>query len=58
MDDEGIQASADYISRLVRQEMEAGMPSSRIVVGGFSQVRRHGCQDTILMVACPREAQQ
>ena len=38
-DPEGTQESVDYINRLVADEVaESGLPLSRVVVGGFSQV--------------------
>lgn len=36
-DAEGINASAEYLSGLIQQEIDAGIPADRIVVGGFSQ---------------------
>ncbi len=36
-DGEGIQQSVNYMESLVREEVAAGIPASRIVIGGFSQ---------------------
>ncbi|MCJ1411022.1 hypothetical protein MMC19_005110 [Ptychographa xylographoides] len=36
-DEAGILKSRDYFNALIKQETEKGIPSSRIVVGGFSQ---------------------
>ncbi|KAK9811818.1 hypothetical protein WJX72_010752 [[Myrmecia] bisecta] len=36
-DHQGIQESVDYVGSLIQQEVEAGIPANRIVVGGFSQ---------------------
>lgn len=36
-DEKGMLASVRTLSELVRAEVEAGIPSERIVVGGFSQ---------------------
>ncbi|KAJ1918783.1 hypothetical protein H4219_002402 [Mycoemilia scoparia] len=36
-DEEGLLKSRDYIQGLVDKEVEAGIPSDRIVLGGFSQ---------------------
>ncbi|CAN8100571.1 unnamed protein product [Discula destructiva] len=36
-DAEGIKASAEYLSGLIQQEIDAGIPADRIVLGGFSQ---------------------
>ena len=46
VDHGGIRESCDYLGKLVQQEVDAGIPVSRIVVGGFSQVshlRPFGC---------------
>lgn len=37
VDHDGIRASAEYLGGLVAQEIEKGLRSERIVVGGFSQ---------------------
>lgn len=36
-DAEGIKASAEYLNTLIQQEINAGIPADRIVLGGFSQ---------------------
>ncbi|CAG7817433.1 unnamed protein product, partial [Allacma fusca] len=36
-DEEGIKESSEYIQSLIQKEVEAGIPSNQIVVGGFSQ---------------------
>lgn len=36
-DAEGIKASAEYLNTLIQQEIDAGIPADRIVLGGFSQ---------------------
>lgn len=36
-DAEGINASAEYLNGLIQQEIDAGIPAERIVLGGFSQ---------------------
>ena len=36
-DPEGVNESIDYVNTLITKELESGIPSSRIVVGGFSQ---------------------
>lgn len=36
-DAEGIKASAEYLNSLIQQEIDAGIPADRIVLGGFSQ---------------------
>lgn len=36
-DETGILKSRDYFHSLIKQEMDAGIPSERIVLGGFSQ---------------------
>lgn len=43
-DEEGILESCDTVDKLVRAEIERGVPSDRIVVGGFSQ----GCAVTLI----------
>ncbi|CAG8509040.1 4735_t:CDS:2 [Paraglomus occultum] len=42
-DDNGILSSMTSINRLIRDEVDSGMPARRIVVGGFSQ----GCAMTL-----------
>ena len=37
-DEEGIKLSIDYVAGLVQKEIDAGIPATRIIVGGFSQV--------------------
>ncbi|CAB4487002.1 lysophospholipase 1 [Rhizophagus irregularis] len=37
LDDEGVLLSVDSVNRLIRDEIDAGIPSNRIVIGGFSQ---------------------
>ena len=44
-DEEGMMKSVEYICRLIDQEVEAGLPVERIVVGGFSQ----GCAISLLV---------
>ena len=44
-DEEGMMASVEYICRLIDQEVEAGVPVERIIVGGFSQ----GCAISLLV---------
>ena len=34
---EGMARSAETVYKLIRGEMRAGIPSERIIVGGFSQ---------------------
>lgn len=36
-DERGIKTSAEYLNSLVQQEIDAGIPADRIVLGGFSQ---------------------
>lgn len=36
-DEEGILKSVDYVCRLIDEELQKGIPESRIVLGGFSQ---------------------
>jgi lysophospholipase-1/lysophospholipase-2 len=36
-DEEGMLKSANVVHRLITEEVEAGIPSDRIIVGGFSQ---------------------
>ncbi|GBB90203.1 hypothetical protein RclHR1_01710003 [Rhizophagus clarus] len=36
-DDEGLLMSVASVNRLIRDEIDAGIPSNRIVIGGFSQ---------------------
>lgn len=36
-DAEGIKTSAEYLNGLIQQEIDAGIPADRIVLGGFSQ---------------------
>lgn len=38
-DEAGIQASVNYVSDLIQKEINAGIPATRIIVGGFSQAR-------------------
>ena len=44
-DEEGMMKSMEYICQLIDQEVEAGVPVERIVVGGFSQ----GCAISLLV---------
>ncbi|CAI2164611.1 1703_t:CDS:2 [Funneliformis geosporum] len=37
VDEEGVLSSVVSVNRLIRNEIDAGIPSNRIVVGGFSQ---------------------
>ena len=37
-DEAGVKAAAAYVNTLIEAELAAGIPSERIVVGGFSQV--------------------
>ena len=37
-DEAGVKAAAAYVNTLIEAEVAAGIPSERIVVGGFSQV--------------------
>ncbi|EXX56836.1 palmitoyl-(protein) hydrolase [Rhizophagus irregularis DAOM 197198w] len=37
LDDEGVLLSVASVNRLIRDEIDAGIPSNRIVIGGFSQ---------------------
>ena len=39
-DTEGMLSAVRYIDSLVQQEVDAGIPAERIVVGGFSQGKR------------------
>jgi len=36
-DEEGIRDSEDYMRRLIQQELDQGIPASRIILAGFSQ---------------------
>lgn len=36
-DEAGIKRSMEYFHGLIKQEMDKGIPSNRIVIGGFSQ---------------------
>lgn len=36
-DEVGIMRSRDYLNGLIKKEIDAGVPSERIVLGGFSQ---------------------
>lgn len=36
-DAEGINSSFEYLSGLIQQEIDAGIPADRIAIGGFSQ---------------------
>ena len=36
-DIEGVKASADLVFDLVESEIRSGIPSNRIIIGGFSQ---------------------
>lgn len=36
-DQTGIEASADFVQKLIKKEIESGIPSEKIVVAGFSQ---------------------
>ncbi|PSR75439.1 Phospholipase/carboxylesterase/thioesterase [Coniella lustricola] len=36
-DEQGIKGSAEYLNTLIQQEVDAGIPSDRVVLGGFSQ---------------------
>ena len=36
-DEAGVKAAAAYVNSLIEAEMEAGIPSERIILGGFSQ---------------------
>ena len=38
---EGMARSAETVYKLIRGEMRAGIPSERIMVGGFSQGQCH-----------------
>ena len=44
-DEDGMMKSVDYICGLIDNEVEAGVPAERIVVGGFSQ----GCAISLLV---------
>ncbi|KAI9322457.1 Phospholipase/carboxylesterase/thioesterase [Dichotomocladium elegans] len=44
MDEKGMMASVDAINQIIEAEMKTGIPSERIVVGGFSQ----GCVISLL----------
>jgi len=48
----GIQQSVSYIHSLIQAEMDAGTPSERIVLGGFSQ---GGCVALAAALSCPHE---
>lgn len=37
-DPEGVAEAVEHVRGLIQQEVEAGIPLNRIVVGGFSQV--------------------
>jgi len=37
LDDEGVLLSVASVNRLIRDEIDAGIPSNRIAIGGFSQ---------------------
>ena len=36
-DEAGVKAAAAYVNSLIQAEIEAGIPSERIIIGGFSQ---------------------
>ena len=36
-DEAGVKAAAAYVNSLIQAEIEAGIPSERIILGGFSQ---------------------
>ena len=36
-DEAGVKAAAAYVNSLIEAEVEAGIPSARIILGGFSQ---------------------
>ena len=40
-DKQGVMEAVTYLGQLVEEEVKAGIPAERIVVGGFSQVRAH-----------------
>jgi predicted esterase len=49
-DETGILRSRDYFHGLIKQEIEGGIPSNRIVIGGFSQ---GGAISLITGITCP-----
>lgn len=36
-DEEGMMRSVNLVHRLIKEEIDAGIPSEKIIVGGFSQ---------------------
>lgn len=50
-DEEGVRDSVRYVESLIDQEVAAGIPSERIVVGGFSQ----GGAVALMMLRSPRK---
>jgi predicted esterase len=49
-DEDGILKSVNLVHRLITEEVDAGIPSDRIIVGGFSQGMRP--VSPILSVGC------
>ena len=42
-DIEGVKASADSVFELIESEIRSGIPSNRIIIGGFSQGKFELC---------------
>ncbi|KAI9716772.1 MAG: hypothetical protein M1812_005112 [Candelaria pacifica] len=51
-DEVGILRSRDYFNSLIKAEMDKGIPSSRVVLGGFSQ---GGAMSLITGITCPNK---
>src|ERR1700728_1235063 len=51
-DEPGILKSRDYFHGLIKQEISKGIPSDRIVIGGFSQ---GGAMSLISGITCPHK---
>jgi predicted esterase len=49
-DETGILKSRDYFHGLIKQEIDAGIPSDRVVIGGFSQ---GGAMSLFTGITCP-----
>lgn len=52
MDPEGVAESVAHVKGLIDKEIEAGIPPSRIVVGGFSQGERARCGVMLVEGTC------
>jgi predicted esterase len=49
-DETGILKSRDYFFGLIKQEIDGGIPSDRVVIGGFSQ---GGAMSLLTGITCP-----